>query len=53
MQNVSMEMQVNYPSYVWTHNGWIQQMDTTYDAHQWDQSPLVIHVVPFSHNDPG
>jgi len=46
-------MDINYPAYVWTHNGWVQQMDASYSVHQWDREHLVVHVVPFSHNDPG
>ena len=53
MQDVLTEMRVDYPAYIWTHNGWIQQMDTTYNQHKWDTSPLIVHIVPFSHNDPG
>jgi len=47
------DMDINYPAYVWTHNGWIQKMDVAYNEHQWDTEPLIVHVVPFSHNDPG
>jgi len=53
MYSVMKNMDINYPAYVWTHNGWIQKMDASYSAHQWDTEPLVVHFVPFSHNDPG
>jgi len=53
MYNVLKDMDINYPAYVWTHNGWIQQMDISYNAHLWDTEPLIVHFVPFSHNDPG
>lgn len=53
MSRVLSEMRMDYPSYVWTPSGWIQQMDTTYDESQWNENPLQVHVVPFSHNDPG
>lgn len=53
MSRVLSEMRIDYPSYVWTPSGWIQQMDTTYDESQWNEYPLQVHVVPFSHNDPG
>jgi hypothetical protein len=53
MFNVTLNMKLTYPSYLWTHNGWVQQMDASYNVHQWDDKPLVVYVVPFSHNDPG
>lgn len=53
MYNVTLDMKIDYPAFIWTHNGWIQQMYATYDEHRWDNNPLVVHVVPFSHHDPG
>jgi len=53
MFEVLESMKLNYPSYVWAHNGWIQQMETQYNVKQWDNESLIVHVVPFSHNDPG
>ena len=53
MYSVMKDMDINYPAYVWTHNGWIQKMDASYNVHQWDTEPLIVHFVPFSHNDPG
>lgn len=47
------EMPVLYPSKIFTYTGWIQNLDVFYDSNQWSQKPLVVHVVPFSHNDPG
>ena len=54
MEEVLEQMKLSYPAYLWTHNGWVQQMDAKYDAGRWSRErPLVVHVVPFSHNDPG
>ncbi|ESN93206.1 hypothetical protein HELRODRAFT_89226 [Helobdella robusta] len=46
-------IEVSYPSYLWSHTGWIENLDVFYDIDQWRYEKLRVHVVPFSHNDPG
>ena len=42
-----------YPKFTWSHSGWIQDYDIQYSSQQWDDDPLQVHIVLFSHVDPG
>lgn len=47
-------LQLHYDRYSFHHHGWISHYDDiTYSSSQWDQEPLDVYIVPFSHQDPG
>ena len=54
MSNLFESIDLSYPNFIWTHTGWIQGYEEVYyDKHAWDNSILDVHIVLFSHMDPG